>query len=459
MGTTLEALILFGWIPIVLCLFAVLSERRAVTWSFLAAWMFLPQSSYVFRGLPDYTKMTATSYGVLVATMCWYSNRFAQLRLRWVDVPMLIWCACPAFSSLSNGLGGYDAASSVLYRTIQWGLPYVIGRLYFKSLADVKELASTLVLGGLLYVPLCLYEIRMSPQLHRIVYGFQNDWAPMRYGGWRPTVFMQHGLMVGMWMCMAALVGVWLWHSRLLPRACGGIPSLLAIVALVVTAVLCRSLGAIILLVCGISVYCFARVCKTRTAFWVLLVAGPVYMALRASGVCDGASIVEWSQIYVGEERATSIRTRIKNEDELAAKALERPLLGWGGWSRSFVYDEEGRTNSIPDGLWVIALGTNGCVGLASLYGALLGPAAICALRGTATQWTVSEYAPVAALSVVLVLYSVDCICNAMVNPVFTLVAGALAALCTRGSLSKEGMCAKCCVRRPPARSTCSVRE
>jgi hypothetical protein len=43
----------------------------------------------------------------------------------------------------------------------------------------------------------------------------------MRFGGWRPTVFMEHGLMVGMWMSMAAMIGLWLWWTGTLKRVCG----------------------------------------------------------------------------------------------------------------------------------------------------------------------------------------------------------------------------------------------
>ena len=33
---------MFGWIPVVLVLFAILPARRAVIFSFLFAWLFLP---------------------------------------------------------------------------------------------------------------------------------------------------------------------------------------------------------------------------------------------------------------------------------------------------------------------------------------------------------------------------------------------------------------------------------
>ena len=61
-------------------------------------------------------------------------------------------------------------------------------------------------------MPFCLFEIRMSPQLHKCVYGSTS--APrqtFRWGGFRPMVFMQRGLAVGIWMIAGVAVGMWLW--------------------------------------------------------------------------------------------------------------------------------------------------------------------------------------------------------------------------------------------------------
>ena len=98
-----------------------------------------------------------------------------------------------------------------------------MGRAYFGDFKGLRELATVLFIGGLIYIPLCLYEIRMSPQLHNTIYGFyQHDFVQtMRAGGWRPTVFLQHGLAVGLFMSVTSLIGAWLWYSmpsRTFPR-------------------------------------------------------------------------------------------------------------------------------------------------------------------------------------------------------------------------------------------------
>ncbi|MGE5609503.1 MAG: O-antigen ligase domain-containing protein [Bacillota bacterium] len=416
---------LFGWMPVMLGLFALLPARRAVIAAFLIAWLFLPMAGYKLPGLPDYTKMTATCVGVLLGAAIFDAGRLFAFRPKWVDLPMAVWCLCPFASSLANGLGAYDGASAVLNQTIIWGLPYLIGRLYFTDLGDVRELAIGIFIGGLLYVPLCLYEIRMSPQLHTMIYGFhQHSFAQTyRWGGWRPTVFMQHGLMVGMWMSMASLVGIWLWTSDTLKRLLG-IPMAYLVPVLLVTTVLCKSAGALALLIVGIGALFAARWTRSSIFLWCLIAAPPLYMGLRASGQWTGEGLVSLSARVMSEQRAGSLKFRMDNEDMLAAKALQRPILGWGGWGRARVFDERGNDISITDGLWIIALGNHGVVGLMALTVSLLLPAVLLACRWPTTVWGTPTGSGAVALAMVTVLYMIDNIPNGMVNPIFTLVAG-----------------------------------
>src|SRR5215213_2912828 len=234
------------WIPTVLVLFAVLPSRRAVIVSFLAAWLFLPMASYPLPFLPDYTKMSATCAGIFIATLIFDVKRVVRFKPSWVDLPMVFFCGFPFISSLVNGLGAYDGVSDMLWHVITWAFPYFIGRLYFSDARGLRELAMGILIGGLLYVPLCLFEVRMSPQLHNLVYGFFPRMVQVRFGGWRPSVFMDGGLQVGMWMVGASLIGIWQRKTGAL-KGMWGISASWLIVALVVTTVLCRATGALVL--------------------------------------------------------------------------------------------------------------------------------------------------------------------------------------------------------------------
>lgn len=59
-------------------------------------------------------------------------------------------------------------------------------------------LLKVLALACLAYSLLALWEVRMSPRLNREIYGFfGHSWSQhVRYGGYRPILFLNHGIWV-----------------------------------------------------------------------------------------------------------------------------------------------------------------------------------------------------------------------------------------------------------------------
>ncbi len=425
----LVPLVMFGWIPAVLYLFMRFPAQWAIVASFITAWLFLPLAEFPLPGLPDYTKMSATCYGILLATFIFDAKRFSSFQLSWLDLPMLIWCVCPFASSISNSLGPYDGFSAALLQTVTWGVPYFLGRIYLNNLNGLRRLAIGIFAGGLIYIPLCLVETRIGPQLHLWIYGFTQtfDWGTaIRYGGYRPTVFMQTGLMVGAWMMAAALIGVWLWKAGVI-RQLWAIPIGWLVAALLVTFVLIKSTGAWFLLAIGIVILFLARCFRTAFVLLLLIVSISVYLYFGVTGIYITDQVASSISGVVPEERVESLEFRFNNEELLSDKARERIIFGWGGWGRNRIYDEWGKDISITDSLWIIAFGANGAVGLLSLTASLLLPVIGFLRRYPASLWFNPKVAPAAALAVLLTLYMLDCLLNAMINPIYTLVCGGIA--------------------------------
>jgi len=435
-------IVMFGWIPTVLYLFGWLPARRALVVSFIAAWLFLPQAVFPLPSLPDYTKMTATCYGVLLATIVFDAKRFSSFQLGWVDLPMLVWCVCPFASSITNDLGLYDGVTATVGQIAVWGVPYYLGRVYFNDLDALRELAIGIFIGGLIYVPLCLLEIRISPQLHRIVYGFyaREDFSQtIRYGGYRPTVFMEHGLMVGAWMIAATLISIWLWKANVI-RELWSIPIEWLVAALLVTSVLVKSTGALILLGIGVVILFVAK--WFRTPFVLLLLTATIwlYLYFGVTGTFVADQIVSSMSGVLPQERVASLEFRYNNEELLSDKAREKMIFGWGGWGRSRVYDEWRKDISVTDSLWIIAFGTTGAVGVISFTASLLLPVFAFLQRYPASLWLNRKVAPAAALSVLLALYTLDCFLNAMINPIYTLACGGIAGLALKQKTTRKVM-------------------
>lgn len=433
-------LALLLWLPIVFYFFTRYPVRTAVIVSFIGGLLFLPQRTFFALPLiPDYKGMIATCYGIGLALIVYDSQGLSKLKLTWIDAPMVIWCICPIASSLTNSLGFYDGFNAVLEQTATWGLPYFLGRLYLSTLSGMRELALNILRGGLIYVPLCLYEGRFSPQLHVKVYGFFAHSSglrqAMRYGGYRPNVFMEHGLMVGMWMMTVALVCLWLWQAKALNKVWGFSLNGLTWVFLFIL-LWCRSTGAYFYMFYGVLVLFCAKWVKTTLPLLLLIVGMSYYLYSGATGTFDGDSITAMITEKFNEERAQSLGFRFDNEEILAEKARQQMLFGWGGWGRNRVYDYnwEGVLEdiSVTDSLWIIAFGINGAVGLASLAGSLLLPVFCFSFRYPARLWFKPQVAPAAVLAVCTTLFMLDSVLNNMYNPVFALISGSLSGLAAK---------------------------
>lgn len=429
-STPLVAVMLFGWIPIVLALFALLPSRRAVIVAFVAGWLFLPVAGYRIQFFPEYTKMSATCMGIFCATLIFDSERFFKFRPNWYDIPAAMLCLVPFFSSVTNGLGPYDGMSAVLSTVITWGMPYFLGRIYFNEPKALRELVIGIFIGGLLYVPLCLLEIRISPQLHRLVYGFHphSFVQTFRYGGWRPVVFLAHGLMVGMWMAAASLCGFWLWRTKSLKQIFG-VPMWLLVLACVGTTVLCKSTGAIVLMFLGMGILALGK--KWRSSVPIVTIAALIFcfVMIRALGIYDGWSFVDVTDQLFGSARSGSVETRIMNENLLSAHARDRILFGWGGWGRSRIVNEEGKSTGVTDSLWIVKFGANGLVGLLALLGVLLLPCLVLGTRIPPPFWAHPIVGQSYVAAMIVTLWMVDNVFNAMLNPIFVVVAGGVVGL------------------------------
>ncbi len=422
-------LAMFGFIPVVFYLFVRFPAQRAVIISFVAAWLFLPQASYPIPSLPPYTKISAACYGILLGTLIYDTPRLTSFKPGWLDVPMLIYCLCPIVSQVTNG---GSPISPTVNQIVTWGLPYLLGRLYVGNLDGLRQLAIGVFAGGLAYIPFTLIEGVKGPILHQMIYGVNafEDWGQARrLGGWRPVVFMQHGLMVGVWMMTAALVGVWLWQTGVLKKFMGRNIKTLAII-LTIAFFLCRSTGAYSLFVMGLLVLFSAK--WFRTSLPLLFIIGYIvfYLYMAASGQFSSKDVIDFITQIFGEERAASLKFRFDNEEILGGKARQRFLFGWGDSGGNRVYDAYGKDISVTDSLWIIAFGVNGAVGLVSLFSSLLLPVIVfCLFKYPARTWSNPKVAPAAALGVALTMYVFDCVLNAMTNPIFAMIAGGISGL------------------------------
>jgi len=149
------------------------------------------------------------------------------------------------------------------------------------------------------------------------------------------------------------------------------------------------------------------------------------YPILRNAGVIPLDAIIAYIET-VNPDRAQSLGFRFMNEEQLLARAAEKPLFGWGGWGRNLIRDSEtGQIISIPDGRWIIVFGTFGWLGYICEFGLLALPLLLMALY--VRRFGDAALAPwVAPSCLILGITMMDMLLNATLTPLTWLTAGAV---------------------------------
>ncbi len=434
-GSTQTTIAMLVWVPIVLMLFATLTPRRAVLAAFIIAWLFLPQASYRITLLPGLTKMNITALSVLLGIILFDTNSLTRFKPTWYDVPIFIVIFSPVITSISVGLGPYDGFSWARQQFISIGLPYLFGRLYFMSPQGLKDLTIGLFIGGLLYTPFVLWEHRVSPQLHLQIYGYrQHSFAQQVRpgGGYRPMVFMQHGLAVGMWMTITALSAFLLWRTKVLKQFFN-VPMIFFVIGLGVMVFITKSTGAIALYILGLVALSGLSYFKTRWILIGLCLVPIIYVYQNASNTLDRQWVVEQMTHVFSEQRVGSYRYRVEMEDALVRWTHQRPIFGWArqymrpGSYGDLETDIEG--GGVTDSMWVIAFAGRGIVGLTADMALILLPAIILYRKIPPRFWTLPSVSSAVVLALILVLWMWDNLLNSMPNPIYYLAVGGLLGL------------------------------
>ena len=427
------------WPLVAIAAFRVASVPVAILVTVIGGYLFLPPGfGFDFPVLPSYDKVNMPALVALVlAAMALSARRPPAVRPGWLPTDwvgrvliMLLFVSAIA-TPLTNmdspvgptgplrPLGAYDAGAGVL-RVLMWLLPFFVARKFLSGPGDARVILVGFAVFGLIYSLLALYEVRMSPQLNRMVYGyFPHSWVQhLRGGGFRPLVFLNHGLWLGIFFCMATLAAFGCWRSdssRTRARW------LIAGVWLVMTLVLARSLGALMIFAVLLPLVLFARPKMQLLVAAVVGVMIVTYPALRGGGLVPIEAVSTFAE-RINPDRAASFRFRLQSEDLILARANEIPLFGWGIFGRSVVQDEFGGNISVNDGYWTIAIGQGGWARYATEFGLLAGAIVLLAWRTRKSQVDPAT----AALALVMTANLVDLIPNATLTPMTWLLAGAL---------------------------------
>jgi len=370
------------WPLAALILFSVLRLNRAILWTLMAGQLLLPAGAYIkFEGIPQFDKVSIPNLCLLVCCL-FFSGRWTKIFSGSLaaGILVMIYLVGPIVTSYNNGdnivlgdvvipgVGTYDGASAAASAFIAL-IPFFVGREFLRTAAGQREIFYVLIVAGLFYSLPLLFEMRFSPQLQIWIYGFASaEWyQSVRDGGFRPVVFMGHGLLAAIFALSSAVAAATFWRARI---AVHSIPPVHFAAYLSGILFLCRSAGAAVYGVLLVPLVCLARPKLQMLVAVGLAIVAVSYPLLRSQDLFPTNALVSAAE-SISTERAASLKYRFDNEDMLLARAFERPALGWGRYGRSRVYDSEGRDMSVTDGRWIITFGEAGLLGFVAEFGLL----------------------------------------------------------------------------------------
>lgn len=400
MGNSIAVFMLFAWPFLVVRLFRSFPIPKAFSIAVIGGYLLLPvEPSFNLPLLPNYNKTTATILPALLmivlaarreAAATPGADSVSVFQAGWLPQQKLfLICFVMVFvggilTVLTNddtisyplrrlpGLRPYDAGSLTL-TTLVLLTPFLLARKCLARPEEQKIFLGVLAVAALLYSLPTLWEVRMSPRLNAQIYGFfPHDWRQhLRAGGYRPLVFLEHGLRLGIFL------GIGILAMAIMVRVAGERrrgTAIFGVLWLLATLVLSKNLTAFVIVCLLLPAALFLR--PRGQVLVAAAFAGAVllYPMMRATNLVPLQTVTGVLSTFADPGRISSLNYRLANEDMLLEKANERPLFGWGGWARARVFDDQGRDITTTDGTWIIEFGEKGWVGYLSRFGLITLP-------------------------------------------------------------------------------------
>jgi hypothetical protein len=440
---------LFLWPWVSSILWQRFEPEKALVWTILGGYLLLPPLVKLdFPAVPDLDKVSIPNLCALV-----FGGLLLKERISFVPasvsgrILMFIFLCSPFATLLSNpdpitvgsqilpGLRLYDSIAAIGNQIFTL-IPYFMARHYLGTDSAPQCILTILVTCALAYSLPMLIEARLSPQINIWIYGFfQHDFSQMmRLGGFRPIVFLPHGLWLAFFTFSAAMAALAL--AKNTPPHLRIRISLITIYLLAMI-IICKTAGVLLYTAVCLPILLITSIATTIRVSALLAMVVILFPIFRGAGLIPVEAIVEFAMTF-STDRALSLEFRINNENLLMEHASQRPWFGWGGYGRNHLHDAlTGRETTVADGHWIIVLGLYGWVGYVSEFGLLVLPLMLLG-RETLGDGRRGLTPACGALALIHAMNLVDLLPNATVIPFTWLSAGALLAQAER--LKRERM-------------------
>ena len=437
-GNFFSYAVLILWAPLALYVMRRWPGPKATAALVLAAILLLPEVIF-FKppGLPPFEKMGISVLWITAGALLFHRYRFRALGLtKGLKLAIAMLLIGSVLTILLNGdaftVGPvffaphrpYDAVHYVIVNLFLCVLPFLLGAAMFRNASELRILLQTIVVAAIMYSLLQLIEIRFSPQPNVWVYGYhQHDFIQsVRGSGFRPMVFMTHGLAVAMFTTLSVVAAAALYklNSKVIRIKAVWLIGYLWFILYV-----SKSLAAFLYSLVAVPLVLFASP-KNQVRLAALLGALVfVYPVARGAGLVPVKTIETVLTERYGEERAQSLMTRLDSEKQMLKRARERLFFGWGSNGRAIVFDSWSGRAALRDGDWLIMIGDFGLVGFLGKFLILLLPVFLVWRRFDLIT-RAADQTLLVALSIMVAFSVIDLIPNGNFNYLVFICSGAL---------------------------------
>lgn len=290
---------------------------------------FLPSNRGLnLEGLPYIDKTVVINLALIAGTVFFHQEVLNRFRPRMSDILLIAWMGSIVATSVLNLHGLYDGMSSAFDQVLGFVSLLFFARIYLQTPEALKTFVYTLVCTCIAYLPLMIWEFRMSPQLHTTVYGyFPHVFIQhFRWGQWRPIVFYVHALQLGRMFALVAFLSLFPLRkelARILPF--GQFAFVFPMIGLVCS----LSFGPYLMFLLLSGFYLFGR--RTTWLLYVMPICAFIWLGIVFTGGETGELFVDMVRL-ISNQRAESLEYRLEALEDYRTNIMEKPFFGWGGW-------------------------------------------------------------------------------------------------------------------------------
>lgn len=353
------------WIILGASLFVFTSPTRAFILVYTIGILALPvEKSLANQGVIAFTlslridKFVACNLAVLIGTIAFAPQMLQRFRLGLIDAVFGLLLLGAIATSYVNGNGFKDGISTGTLYLLGYYPAMAFARMYITNLAELNVVLRALIGSAVIYGVICIAEARLSPQLHRIVYGyFQHSFGQfMRYGWFRPAGMLRHAIEVSFFMGSISVLATCLVAKKMFPPLWGIIPGWAVVSWLLLALLLTFSVSGYVAFVAGISVFLALQLTQKRAVLLALPIISLTWMLLRYFGEIDTSMITNFVARF-NVERAESLAYRLHAESVYLFDGDLNPIVG----GSTDIYS---KGKPAVDAFWLINLGFYGWLGL-----------------------------------------------------------------------------------------------